>query len=190
MHVKLIHLQSPTISEVNHTSKEEQLEWLMEEYGDMVIRLAYTYVKEKQIAEDISQEVFISCYKHLYNFEQKSTYKTWIYRITVNKCKDYLKSWSYRNVYYRDKVQSFFKGSIHSSESKILANEENEELFHKVLALPTKLRESIILYYYEGFTIDEIAELLSIKSNTVKTRLHRARAALKMTLEEEIIDER
>ena len=69
-------------------------------------------------------------------------------------------------------------------------SEENEELFHKVLALPTKLRESIILYYYEGFSIDEIAELLSIKSNTVKTRLHRARAALKMTLEEEIIDEK
>src|SRR5690606_26525529 len=122
--------------------------------------------------------------------EQRSTYKTWIYRITVNKCKDYLKSWSYRNIYYRDKLQSFFKGSSHSSESKFLVSEENEELFQKVLALPTKLRESIILYYYEGFSIDEIAELLAIKSNTVKTRLHRARATLKVTLEEEIIDEK
>ncbi|MEL4023839.1 sigma-70 family RNA polymerase sigma factor [Lysinibacillus endophyticus] len=190
MHAKLIHLKSPTIQEVNHATKEEQLEWLMEQYGDLVMRLAFTYVKEKQIAEDISQEVFISCYKHLQNFEQRSTYKTWIYRITVNKCKDYLKSWSYRNIYYRDKLQSFFKGSSHSSESKFLVSEENEELFKKVLALPTKLRESIILYYYEGFSIDEIAELLAIKSNTVKTRLHRARATLKVTLEEEIIDEK
>ena len=115
MHVKLIQLKSPTFQEVNHATKEEQLEWLMEQYGDLVMRLAYTYVKEKQIAEDISQEVFISCYKHLQHFERRSTYKTWIYRITVNKCKDYLKSWSYRNIYYRDKLQSFFKGSSHSS---------------------------------------------------------------------------
>ena len=49
--------------DINRLTKEEQLSWLMEEYGDMVVRLAYTYVKQRQLAEDLSQEVFISCFK-------------------------------------------------------------------------------------------------------------------------------
>lgn len=76
MHVKAIQINPPSRSEVNHSSKEEHLEWLMDEYGDMVMRLAYTYVKQKQLAEDISQEVFISCYKNLDGFNHKSSMLT------------------------------------------------------------------------------------------------------------------
>ncbi|WP_257988185.1 sigma-70 family RNA polymerase sigma factor [Bacillus sp. V33-4] len=73
-------------------SREDRLVWLMEEYGKSVVRLAYTYVRQKQLAEDIAQEVFIKCYKNLNMFRNESSYKTWIYRITVNKCKDVMKS--------------------------------------------------------------------------------------------------
>jgi RNA polymerase sigma factor (sigma-70 family) len=175
---------NPDLNEITNLSKEDQIIWLMEEYGDMVIRLAFTYVKQKQLAEDISQEVFISCYKSLTTFQNKSSYKTWIYRITVNKCKDLLRSWSFKNLFYHNVVGSL-KVLGTSTESKIIDKEEREAIFEKVLTLPIKLREVIILYYYEELTINEIAELLCIKPNTVKTRLHRGRSLLKNLFEKE-----
>jgi RNA polymerase sigma factor (sigma-70 family) len=185
MHVKTIQIAAPTRPEVSHSTKEHQLEWLMEEYGDMVMRLAYTYVKQTQLAEDISQEVFISCYKELHRFQHRSSYKTWIYRITVNKCKDYLRSWSVRNISYKDLIGSILTIGTKSTESEVLEFEEKEDIFQRVLLLPVKLREIIILFYYEELSIDEISELLSINTNTVKTRLHRARASLKSSIREE-----
>ncbi|MGV3466109.1 MAG: sigma-70 family RNA polymerase sigma factor, partial [Heyndrickxia sp.] len=164
-------------------SKDEQLSWLMEEYGDMVIRLAYTYVKQKQLAEDIAQEVFINCYKHLNKFQKNSSYKTWIYRIAVNKCKDVVSSWSFKNIYYRDIIRTRIKAEAKSLDRELVALEENEFIFQKVLSLPIKLREVVILHYYEDLSINEIAELLSFNANTVKTRLHRARKQLKSIFE-------
>ncbi|MBY0147378.1 sigma-70 family RNA polymerase sigma factor [Neobacillus niacini] len=165
-------------------TKEDKLSWLMDEYGDMVVRLAFTYVKQKQIAEDISQEVFISCYKNLETFQNKSSYKTWLYRITVNKCKDYFRSWSHRNISYQDFFRSIFPSGEKSIESNILDKEERELIFERVLKLPIKLREVIILQYYEELTINEITELLGLNSNTVKTRLHRAKKLLQSSLKE------
>ncbi|MGP7817367.1 sigma-70 family RNA polymerase sigma factor [Niallia sp. 01092] len=163
---------------ISHLSKNEKLVWLMDQYGDMVIRLAYTYVKKKEAAEDISQEVFVSCYKHLDEFKENASYKTWIYRITVNKCKDVLKSWHFRNIFNKDTTKLLSPIPVKESV------ERNEDIFNKVLALPVKYREVIILYYYEDISIREISDLLGVKSNTVKTRLHRGRNALKITLDE------
>jgi RNA polymerase sigma factor (sigma-70 family) len=171
--------------EIHQLTKEEQLSWLMEEYGDLVVRLAFTYVKQKQLAEDISQEVFISCYKNLETFQNKASYKTWLYRITVNKCKDYFRSWSYRNISYHDFFRLIFPSGGQSVEASILEGEEKEIIFEKVLALPIKLREVIILQYYEELTVNEISELLGINSNTVKTRLHRAKKLLQSSLKGE-----
>lgn len=170
--------------ERNQVTKEELLQRLMEEYGDMVIRLAYTYVKQKELAEDISQEVFISCYKNLETFKNKSSYKTWLYQITVNKCKDYFRSWSFRNINYQDLIRSVFASGDQSIESNIVHKESQEMIFERVLSLPVKYREVIILHYYEELSINEISDLLSSNSNTVKTRLHRARNLLGSYLKE------
>ncbi|KKK33629.1 hypothetical protein WQ57_23745 [Mesobacillus campisalis] len=164
-------------------TKDDVLTWLMEEYGDMVVRLAFTYVKQTQLAEDISQEVFISCYHHLDEFQNKSSYKTWIYRITVNKCKDMLRSWSYKNIAYKDKLLSLFQSGSKSAEDQMLADEDREEIFEQVLRLPVKLREVIILFYYEELSILEISQMLNLNSSTVKTRLHRGRTALQTKME-------
>lgn len=165
-----------------HITKEEQLDSLMEEYGDMVIRLAYTYVKEKQLAEDIAQEVFINCYKSLDRFQGKSSYQTWIYRITVNKCKDVLKSWSFRNIFLKE-ISKLMNILPTFEDPKLEVSEEKEAIFKEILALPIKQREIIILHYYEDLSIQEIANLLKINPNTVKTRLHRARTKLKGSFE-------
>lgn len=158
----------------------------MEHYGEMVIRLAYAYVKQKEIAEDISQEVFISCYKHLDQFEERSSYKTWLYRITVNKCKDHLKSWSYKNLFSVEFSKLY---TLISSDRKETEVDLDQEIFKKVMNLSLKHREVIILHYYEDLSIQEIADLLKQNPNTIKTRLHRGRSKLKQILSEVGIDE-
>ncbi|TKD72313.1 sigma-70 family RNA polymerase sigma factor [Pseudalkalibacillus hwajinpoensis] len=160
-------------------SQREILVYLMEEYGDMVLRVAYTYVKEQHLAEDISQEVFIRCYHALHTFERRSSYKTWLYRITVNQCKDYVKSWSFRKLFPKSIIETESDKEVNSVSTHVLKKEENNELFEKVLQLPVKQREVIIFYYYEDLSIDEISEVIKAKPNTIKSRLHRARNSLK-----------
>ncbi|WP_240338428.1 sigma-70 family RNA polymerase sigma factor [Peribacillus alkalitolerans] len=174
----------PSPASITHLPREEKLIWLMEEYGDMVIRLAYTYVKENQFAEDISQEVFISCFQNLDAFQNRASYKTWLYRITVNKCKDLIKSWSYKNLLYKDIIGTILTLRTASTESGLIHLEEKEMIFEKVLILPIKYREIVILHYYEELSINEISELLNLNSNTVKSRLHRARNVLKISFQE------
>jgi RNA polymerase sigma factor (sigma-70 family) len=164
--------------------KKQLLQQLMEEYGQSVARLAYTYVKDVTIAEDVAQEVFIKCYRKLDEFRQESSYKTWLFKITVNQSKDLLKSWNVKKVFPTE-FSSHRGNQLESSsreqtpEQFVISNERKEIIANAVLFLPVKLREVIILYYYEGQKIEEIADLLNIKVNTIKTRLMRARQKLK-----------
>ncbi|AND41426.1 sigma-70 family RNA polymerase sigma factor [Cytobacillus oceanisediminis] len=169
--------------EGNYSNKEETIEWLMNEYGKSVVRLAFTFVKKEQIAEDIAQDVFIKCYQNLDTFRNESSYKTWIYRITVNLCKDRLKSWNFRNIVLTD---FFSKSKITNTtpESELLNLERKTDLSLKVLSLPIKYREVIILYYYEELSYNQIADLLDISVQTIKSRLHRGRLNLKKIIEE------
>ncbi|PWW30570.1 RNA polymerase sigma-70 factor (ECF subfamily) [Cytobacillus oceanisediminis] len=165
---------------LNNLNREEKLKWLMKTHGNDVIRIAYTYLKQKQLAEDVAQDVFIKCYEKMDSFRNESSYKTWLIRITVNKCKDVLKSWSFKNLYITDFFSS--KQAYSTLEQQYFSNEENELISKQVIALPVKLREVIILFYYQEFSIEEISDLLKINPNTVKTRLHRGRLKLKESL--------
>lgn len=172
------------IEEVNNSeieppynlNRNEKLKWLMRTYGNDVIRVAYIYLKQKQLAEDVAQDVFIKCYEKMDTFRYESSYKTWIMKITVNRCKDVLKSWSFKNLL----ITNYFENKKVVPSNR---DEENQVLSQRLMELPVKLREVIILYYYQEFTIEEISVLLNAKPNTIKTRLHRARLHLKKLLE-------
>jgi RNA polymerase sigma factor (sigma-70 family) len=166
----------------SHLNREDKLRWLMKVYGNDVIRIAYTYLKQKQLAEDVAQDVFIKCFEKMDTFRNESSYKTWLIRITVNRCKDVIKSWSFKNLFITD----FFNPKeqlITSLEHHLFGGEENELISQQVLGLPVKLREVIILFYYQEFSTEEISDLLKINQNTVKTRLHRGRLKLKEVFE-------
>lgn len=163
-------------------SKDERLEWLMTEYGQSITRLAFTYTNQKQLSEDIAQEVFIKCYQKLDEFRHESSYKTWLYRITVNLCKDKLKSWTFRNIIFTDLFSSLTR-TTESPEIKLIDIENNRYVSEKIISLPIKYREVIILYYYEELSYNQISELLNLKLPTVKSRLHRARLLLKQKIE-------
>jgi RNA polymerase sigma factor (sigma-70 family) len=142
-------------------NREEKLRWLMQSYGNDVIRIAYSYVKQKPLAEDIAQDVFIKCYEKMETFRNESSYKTWIISITVNRCKDVLRSWSFRNILLTELLID--KQVNTSIELQLFGDDENQTLSKAVIKLPIKLREVIILYYYQDFSIEEISNLL--KSN-------------------------
>jgi RNA polymerase sigma-70 factor, ECF subfamily len=174
-------------AEENQTTSEfanqDELSLLMREYGQRVLWLSYSYVKDKNLAEDITQDVFLNCYEKLGTFREESSIKTWIYRITTNRCKDVMKSRVYK---YKKITQSLFDQFVSKDDTPevvLMRKAEEKELSLAVLALPLKYREVIFLYYFENQKVDEISKLLSINANTVKTRLFRGRELIKQMYE-------
>ena len=164
--------------------RDKMLTNAMDTYGHYLTRLAYALVKDKQKAEDIVQEVFIRYYLHLDQFEGRSSIKTYLYRITVNECRNYFKSWAYRKIEV-SKLASTFLIDKESPEEAYL-NLENKSYIAAILnRLPIKYKEVIWLYYYAELSVKEISDILNCSSNTVKTRLARGRKKAQLTISEE-----
>ena len=167
-------------------SKEKILTQLMDDYGDMVKKLAYTYVKDMNLAEDITQDVFINCYHNLHIFKENSSYKTWIYRITVNRSKDVLKSNAYKRVLPFKKFNLTSKEK--SPELSVIDKSTYNSVADSLLVVPSKYREILYLFYYEELKMIEISEITSLKEATIKTRLRRGKQLLKKELERRKIE--
>ncbi len=160
-----------------------RLEWAMNAHGEKLMRLAYTYVKDKHIAEDILQDVFLKAYEKQHQFKGKSSYETYLYRMTVNRCKDYMKSWPFKKLFFTERVEEPHTST--SAEEIFIRFEEDYELGEQILSLPIKYREVVIFYFYLDYSIGEICETLQLSERTVYTRLRRARERLKKNLEEQ-----
>ncbi|WP_186577168.1 sigma-70 family RNA polymerase sigma factor [Aquibacillus kalidii] len=166
------------------SGKEDILEEIMIEHGSDLVRLAFNYVKDKETAKDMVQNTFIKCYQNLDNFRFDSSIKTWLYRITINQCKDYLRSWNYRKVHVKSFFGSAITSFLPSTEDKVIKDSEHEEMKNFIISLPQNYREVVFLYYYKSLSIGEISEVTELNINTVKTRLSRAKQRLKILIEE------
>lgn len=160
-------------------AKDEAIEYAMDLYGEKLKRFIYTYTKSWTQTEDVLQEVFLSVYMNLDNFKGESSFKTWIYRIAANKCKDHLRSWHYLHFQLTDKL-FWFDRREKSAEDELVEKDGQERLMENILKLPVKYRESILLYYVKEFSMPEIAEILDLHIETVKTRIRRGRDKLKV----------
>jgi RNA polymerase sigma-70 factor, ECF subfamily len=180
--------KQPAPIDVSNIDKEAMLEELVETLGSKILKLAFTYVKDQKVAEDLTQEAFLKCFKNWDHFRGESSLKTWVYSITINLCKDYLKSWSFRNLLYLDFVpkQTTVKDSV---LDQVLERSQKKELATAVLNLPVKYREVIILFYYENYRVDEISLLLHLNENTIRTRLKRAKELLQKKVRKETRDD-
>ncbi|RDU36884.1 RNA polymerase factor sigma C [Neobacillus piezotolerans] len=158
---------------------EAKLEEIMGAYGSHVKRLIYSYVKDWGIAGDLAQDVFVAVFMKLESFEGRSSYKTWVYTIAVNRSKDYLKSWHYRHMAVAEKVFSLMKDLKRTPEETAIEKDGNRQLLEAVWSLPLKYREVILLHFYQDLTVSEISETLGLPLATVKTRLLRAKEKIR-----------
>lgn len=149
---------------------EQQTERAIELYADTVLRLCTLYLKNHSDTEDIFQTVFLKYALHDRPFESAEHEKAWIIRVTVNACKDLLKS------FFRSRTVPLETADCPAREAG------HNDLLEAVLALPKPYREVIYLHYYEGYTAPEIAGLLKRNPNTVYTHLQKAKELLREAL--------
>lgn len=156
----------------NSLRTDEIIEQDLEYYGDMLLRLAYSYMKNMHDAEDILQDVFIQLMKNIGIFESREHKKSWLICVTRNLCRNKLKS-------------SWFRKRDELVELPYYDNYKNDDVLDAVMKLPVKYREVIHLFYYEDYTTAKIAEIIDKKESTVRSLLHRGRSILKDVLKEE-----
>lgn len=151
---------------------ENYVHYFIEQYSDMLIRISYSYMKNLSDAEDITQDIFIKLLEKKPRFESTSHEKAWLIRVSINLSKDKLKS-------------SYFKNTAPLEGDFIDTTKEDDEIIQAVLNLPLKYRSIVLLYYYEGYSISEVANILNLKDSTVGSQLSRARKKLKSILKED-----
>ena len=153
---------------------DQQFEALARAYMDTVFRIAFSMTGSKADADDITQTVLLRLYRAEKEFASDAHIKNWLVRVTVNECRKLWRSpWS--------RTEDFDA----YAETLTFEAPEHSELFHAVMALDRKYRTVILLHYYEGYSIAEMAALLGVPPGTVGTRLRRAREKLKDQLTEE-----
>lgn len=151
---------------------EQEANRAVELYADTVRRLCMIYLKNYADTEDAFQNVFLKYLLSSADFESEEHEKAWIIRVTVNECKDTLKSF-------------FRRRSEPLEEIKELPSDmptESREVIEAVMRLPQKYKDVIYLYYYEGYSAPEIGKILHKRVNTVYTQLARAKSVLRERL--------
>ena len=130
------------------------------------------------LVDDIAQEVFITVYRNLKYFRFESQFTTWLYRITVNRCKDYLRKMNVRKIF-----TPLEEGSeITEFSTPVENNDVSKIVMDAISKLPVKLRMPLILKDIEGFSYQEISETLKCEMGTTKSRIFRGRERLKEIL--------
>jgi len=144
----------------------------IEKYADMIRKICFVHLKNYHDVEDVFQDVFLKYVLQDITFENEAHEKAWLIRVTINACKDTLKSFFRKNVVSFDEL---------ITEPSII-DHYDRGILEAVLKLPQKYRNVIYLHYYEGYSAVEIASILKKNENTVYTWLSRARTQLKSDL--------
>lgn len=160
-------------------SKEEYCQYV-ERYANMVLRISVNYCKNISDAEDMVQEVFLRLYEANKNFQDDEYVKRWLIRVTINLCKNHLKSAWHQKIHFFDSTN--IEDNLGNLTEFFEEDREKMELYSAVKKLPEKYRSVVHLYYYEEYPIRIIAEILQKKETTIQTRLTRARSMLKEQL--------
>ena len=158
---------------------EEEAGRAIEQYADLVRRICMIHLKNYEDSEDIFQTVFLKYVLRSEPFDSQEHEKAWIIRVTVNACRDLLKS------FFRSRTVSLDQLIERPQDMP----EDHSDILEAVLELPARFRDVVYLHYYEGYTAPEIGRILKKNPNTVYTLLARARQLLKTKLEGVIDDE-
>ena len=156
-------------------------EEIFEIYKNQAIRYAYLITNNKFTSEDIVQETFVKCYLKIKDLKNVEQFKSWLFKILTRTAWDYMKKdkavLPVEDIFEKAKNENIDK-SLHS----YIRNEESKMLRAEIDNLELKQKSVIVLYYFNGFTIKEIAKIMGCFEGTVKSRLHSARKNLKVAL--------
>ena len=155
---------------------DRQFEEMVTQYQSALLRMCYIQLRDRTLAEDAVQETFIKAYRNLSTFAGNASEKTWLTKIAINTCRDLNRSGWLRLMDRRYTPEMLPEAAMHFEESE-------EELVLAVMQLPCKLREVILLYYYQGMNTMDIADSLGISQSSVSGRLKRARDKIRHELE-------
>ena len=158
-------------------SGRSELERLMEQYGSSLLRTCALYLKDADLAQDAVQETFIRAYRHLYNFRGESSEKTWLTSIAINVSRDMLKS-----AWFRHNSRTTDIDSLPEKSADFVFPDNS--VLTEVMRLPAKYREVIVLRYYEGLRLKEVASVLGLSDGRVRSRLNKANELLRDRLKE------
>lgn len=154
---------------------EQEVNRAVERYSDTVLRLCIVYLKNHADTEDVFQTVFFKYYLSSAVFESDEHEKAWIIRVTINACKDWLKSRFRSRTVPLDEI----------TELAAETSEENSDVLEAVLSLPEKYRDVMYLHFYEDYTAPQISKILHKNVNTIYTLLTRSKELLREKLEGE-----
>ena len=152
---------------------------LVEMYKDNIYAAAFNICKSAADAEDVVQDTFLQYYMTKKEFDDEKHIRYWLLRVAINKAKNIQSS-------FRRKKEMSLEDYV---ETLTFETPESRELFEEVMKLPEKYRVVIHLFYYEDYSIKEIAKILRVTESSVKVRLSRGRAKLKDALKEDWEDE-
>ena len=155
-------------------------ESLFESYKNMVFRLGLVRTRSAQDADDIVQEVFVRYLRHKPQFDSQSHEKAWFIRTAINYTGDLLRA--------RARRGEMPKQDTGADDPRLA--EAGEGVMHQILELCEEQRVAIHLHYYEGYKVEEIAELTGVTASAVKSRLMRGRQNLRRSIEQEQTDQR
>lgn len=169
---------------------------LMEAHRDRVFNITYRMLGNRHEAEDVAQEVFISVFKTIDTFREESKFSTWLYRVTVNHCKNRIKYLARRHDRDRDELDETSQqqnGAVNGAPvraaqpDRALASAQMERhLQEAIKALDDDHRIVVVLRDVEDLSIEEICEITGLPDGTVKSRLHRARLVLRKKMQRHV----
>ncbi len=151
---------------------EQEVNRAIEQYSDLVRRLCMIHLKNYADTEDIFQTVFLKYVLSSVPFENEEHKKAWFVRVTINACKDLLKSFFRRRTVSLDDIV----------EQPAEMSPDHREVLEAVLSLPAKYRDAVYLHYYEGYSAPQIGRILGKNVNTVYTLLTRSKQMLREKL--------
>ncbi|MCL1873175.1 MAG: RNA polymerase sigma factor [Clostridiales bacterium] len=150
------------------------IEEIYKRHFDMVYRVSFSYLKNPSDTEDVAADIFAKLMQKNVPFQNAEHEKAWLIRTTINTCKDHLKHW------WRNRADIDEYKNLQSTDQFHI-----DETLKAVMELPVRYKDVIYLYYYEGYTSDEIAEILRKPRSTIRNHLSEARNLLKGVLENE-----
>ncbi|MGE8203137.1 RNA polymerase sigma factor [Heyndrickxia sp. NPDC080065] len=165
-------------------NKEQQkivdIELFVKNHGKALLNYIYSLMKQWEIAEDIYQETLLSAFIGYDSFEYRSSFKNWLYKIALNKCKDEWKKQNVQQRYIEEKKDTFEQIDIQDdTEKKVLEKSLQEELLKKIDELPSRYQQSLLLYYFHDCSMKDISKRTSMPLSTVKTHLKRGKERLR-----------